>query len=266
MRVRYISDIHFEFMSDGGREFAGLIPTDCDALVLAGDIGVAHGGSLLKGMRYVLERFQGIPVLYVPGNHEFYSESTDRLFRSYEMGRRKGQEKVRKVCDRLHEDFPHFFGGVDPWRHTVLGQDFVGATMWFGNPPPHAPFQHMADYSYISGFAEWERGESEHHLQYLHNHAHDKSIVITHHLPAQEAVAPRYSRSALNAFFVHPQAHDVMQLRKPIAWIHGHSHDPLRQRLGSTWMLRNPHGYTGHETLGEYKDGLFNTNLATGAV
>ena len=71
MRINYFSDIHLEF---------GLLEApdnDADIIVAAGDIGVnMQGLDWLKALNK--------PVIYVAGNHEFYTqeyESTLQLLR-----------------------------------------------------------------------------------------------------------------------------------------------------------------------------------------
>ncbi|MEN8763395.1 MAG: metallophosphoesterase, partial [Thiogranum sp.] len=61
MKLYILNDLHIEF--------EGFEPpdTDADVVVLAGDIGV--GG---EGLRWAEDRFPDRPVVYVPGNHEFY--------------------------------------------------------------------------------------------------------------------------------------------------------------------------------------------------
>jgi hypothetical protein len=61
MKLYILIDLHIEF--------EGFEPPDTDAgiVVLAGDIGV--GG---EGLRWAEDRFPDSPVIYLPGNHEFY--------------------------------------------------------------------------------------------------------------------------------------------------------------------------------------------------
>jgi len=61
MKLHILNDLHIEF-----EDFA---PADIDAdvVVLAGDIGVGT-----EGLRWADDRFPDKPVIYVPGNHEFY--------------------------------------------------------------------------------------------------------------------------------------------------------------------------------------------------
>ena len=61
MKLHILSDLHTEFADfDPPR-------TDADIVVLAGDIGVGTGG-----VEWAKQWFPDVPVLYVPGNHEYY--------------------------------------------------------------------------------------------------------------------------------------------------------------------------------------------------
>src|SRR5512133_3534038 len=71
MRIQLASDLHLELLE---RHFPGerlIAPAAADLLVLAGD--VANG---VRG----IELFANwpVPVLYVPGNHEFYGLSWEQ--------------------------------------------------------------------------------------------------------------------------------------------------------------------------------------------
>ena len=73
MRLHILNDLHIEF---------GVFTppaTDADIVVLAGDIGVG-----VKGLHWAAERFTDHPLIYVPGNHEFYASrhNTDRRAQS----------------------------------------------------------------------------------------------------------------------------------------------------------------------------------------
>ena len=63
MRLRILSDLHLEHYAQG----LDLPDVEADAVILAGDI---YTGT--QGLVWAAERFAGVPVLYVPGNHEFY--------------------------------------------------------------------------------------------------------------------------------------------------------------------------------------------------
>jgi len=61
MKLHILNDLHIEF------EDFEPPATDADVVVLAGDIGVG-----MEGLRWAEDRFPDKPVIYVPGNHEFY--------------------------------------------------------------------------------------------------------------------------------------------------------------------------------------------------
>ena len=61
MKIHILSDLHTEFSDFDPPE------TDADVVVLAGDIGVGGGG-----IQWAERRYPKVPVIDVPGNHEFY--------------------------------------------------------------------------------------------------------------------------------------------------------------------------------------------------
>jgi len=76
MRLQLLSDLHFEFHRDGGREFVDSLDLGgIDVLVIAGDVAVAEG--LLPALSLLCERFRDASVVYVHGNHEFYGSDRD---------------------------------------------------------------------------------------------------------------------------------------------------------------------------------------------
>lgn len=61
MKLHILSDLHTEF-TDFDSPHA-----DADVVVLAGDIGVG-----MDAIEWAERQFPEVPVVYVPGNHEFY--------------------------------------------------------------------------------------------------------------------------------------------------------------------------------------------------
>jgi hypothetical protein len=61
MKMRVLSDLHLEFQDWNPPD------VEADVIVLAGDI---HSGS--RGVEWARRQFPLTPILYVPGNHEFY--------------------------------------------------------------------------------------------------------------------------------------------------------------------------------------------------
>src|SRR5690606_18931361 len=99
MRIHLLSDLHNEF------ELYEPASVNADVVVLAGDIDVG-----VKGIKWAREAFD-CPVLYVPGNHEFYNGHLVNTLR-----------KMREAsCERVRV--------LDRDAVTLGGVRFLGATM-----------------------------------------------------------------------------------------------------------------------------------------
>lgn len=78
MRLHVLSDLHIEFDDFEPPE------TSADVVVLAGD---THVG--VKGIEWAAQAFPDKPILYVPGNHEFYRQAIPKHIhwpRDYRVG------------------------------------------------------------------------------------------------------------------------------------------------------------------------------------
>jgi predicted phosphohydrolase len=113
MKLNILSDLHLGF---GAMDWP---VNDADVVVLAGDISRPR-----EAVAWAL-RFDK-PVLYVPGNHEFYGSSIDGAL-----------EELQHLCTGTQVQ-------VLDQRETVLGGvRFLGATLWtdfelFDDPPQRA--------------------------------------------------------------------------------------------------------------------------------
>jgi predicted phosphodiesterase len=120
MRIQLLSDLHLEANPD----FVASPAPGGDLLVLAGDIGsyqTRHDGSVMSEPDWGLRRFSPLPqyagwpmpVVFVPGNHEYDARDIDRV-----------HAELRQTCDRL---------GIQ-WleRETMAmhGVRLIGTTLW----------------------------------------------------------------------------------------------------------------------------------------
>ena len=68
MKIRILSDLHIEF------ESFEVDFSDCDLIVLAGDVHVKD-----KGIKWIEAQLTNKPVLCILGNHEFYGKAYPKL-------------------------------------------------------------------------------------------------------------------------------------------------------------------------------------------
>jgi UDP-2,3-diacylglucosamine pyrophosphatase LpxH len=233
MLLHVLSDLHFEFDGD-------FRPPEvaADALVLAGDIQPGTAG---------LTRFAGagLPVIYVPGNHEYYGHHFDET-----------NAELRSVAKSLGIHL------LDNDEVVVGGVRFLGSTLWTdfsldgesGAPRAmRAAEQLVFDFKAIryAGTALLtpkdtvllHRQSVEWLAQKLEEPFSGTTVVVTHHAPHLGSIHPRWERSAINPSF----ASDLSRLMgKAPLWIHGHMHDSFDYTVAGTRVVCNPKGYV-HE-------------------
>ena len=233
MKALIASDLHFEFHRDGGQALTSQL-ADADVLICPGDL--SNAANLWDALLLLLEKYKH--VIFVPGNHEFYGSSISVV-----------RQKIGKLLTRLPKMGDHL-GQLHVLDNDVLeleGRRFVGTTMWMrweeGIEKKHG---FLSDFDMIG--RAWERlyEENRYALQFLEDNVQEGDIVLTHHLPSEKSVHPKYEGSPLNCFFVC----DVEQLlrdRKPKLWIHGHTHESCDYVIGATQVVCNPFGYAFRE-------------------
>ncbi len=234
MRIRVLSDLHLE-LQDWNPPAA-----DADIIALAGDI---HSGT--RGVEWARRKFPTMPILYVPGNHEFYGRDIQETL-----------SDLQKAGRRFGVDVLHGRGVL------IGGVRFLGATLWtdfalhgtdarsLRRAMSDAKYG-MSDFSIIRhGLREWLRPEDARamHLEQvcwirerLADDFRGPTVLMTHHLPHPRSIHRKYRGSALNPSFASDLAH---LMGPPVAvWIHGHTHESCDYIEDGTRVVCNPRGY-----------------------
>lgn len=233
MKLNILSDLHL------GMGDLAVPDNDADLVVLAGDIArpaeaVAWASSIAR------------PVLYVPGNHEFYGGSIDATLAA-----------LRRLCDgtnvRLLDDDEAVVGGVR-FLGSTLWTDFLLLGAQSRERAMHEGQRFMRDFSRIrlheGGDALFSPADAAArftmHRRFLAERldaAFDgPTVVITHHAPSPKSVHPRFANSILNACFV-SDLEPLMDGARACLWVHGHTHDSFDYTVNGTRVVCNPRGY-----------------------
>ena len=228
MRIAYLSDAHWDFYLRNNLQCLPKLPDDSefDILVIAGD--VANGPQ--KTLEFV-ENIQKLTknfVLYVPGNHCRYHSS----------------------FEEFNEILSKFNGYMNRKVFDYQDQRFVCFTNWYPilEDPKKMNDYRWPDISWIgNGFPESvSEIDNEYHDDYrfLYDNLKEGDIVVSHFLPCDSMVQPKWVNSNTNAFYVSDKLNLIKQ-RKPKAWIFGHTHERFIKYENDCLFMCNPVGYPG---------------------
>lgn len=234
MRLRVWSDLHLEFAPFAPPPCAGI-----DVLVLAGDIDV-------KGRGIAFARRFDCPVIYVPGNHEYYGGASPRL-----------TEKLKAAAagTNIHV--------LDCDSVVIAGTRFLGASLWTdwrgdGSVDPQLAMEHararMSDYSRIrvspafgrlrpSDTLKWHARARSWLTAQIEQPHEGPTVVVTHHAPTLRGCRPEDATTP----FLGAYASDLeaMMGARVDAWIFGHTHLAFDEVVNGTRVISNPRGYSG---------------------
>ncbi len=236
MKLHILSDLHLEFAPF---EPSG---TDADVVVLAGDIG-----KKADGIFWARSAFPDRPVVYVPGNHEYYG--TQRF------------EALAAMRDAALECGVYFLDDDDVVINPQAAHEnvrFLGCTLWtdfrfFGDEMKQqsmlAGQNGLNDFRLIregNGHFSPARSIELHEkslawlTQKLDQPFQGKTVVVTHHLPSTRSVAEQFKNSPLSPCFV---SNLDYLFGKMAIWIHGHAHDNFDYEVNGSRVICNPRGY-----------------------
>ncbi len=234
MKLHILSDLHVEFADFQMPE------TDADVIVLAGDIGVGAGG-----LEWLRDQNVTKPVVYVPGNHEYY-------------------QRDLSVIDHLRNSAPPNVYVLNDGVVQVGAVRFLGCTLWtdfeyFGEADRYfAVYQarkNMADFSIIENHGKRFTPEDSIALHQmsrawlkcmLDGGFSGTTVVVTHHAPSSRSVQQRYANDLLTAAFA-SRLESMMDSGRVSLWVHGHMHDACDYEVYGTRVICNPRGYQPHE-------------------
>jgi predicted phosphodiesterase len=255
MRIQLLSDLHLETNTD----FVPQPAADADLLILAGDIGSYQQGSRLTGDDFGLERFSPrdrwpVPVVYLPGNHEYDAQDFDAA-----------HDRLRALCDRLDIQW------LEREALVIEGVRFVGTTLWSDFDALAGPDDTLtqvlrkrgkalrAANFYLEKTLTVRNGQP-----FLAEEVREQGLVcqawltealarpfdgptvaVTHFAPTLASADPRYGRTPGTAGFCN--ALDEL-LPQADMWLHGHLHHAFDYTKDGCRIIANPLGY---ESKGE---------------
>lgn len=246
MKIQYMSDLHLEFGAK--RKFR--ISPDADILILAGDI-YTKPASLHKFLKKLLKE-RRVPILFTPGNHEYYG---------HHLG------------DAIYSEWRNAVIESGDWCYCLNNQSiligkilFTGTTLYsdLSNPQEALEVSYcLNDFRIVSGMTVgvWQKKflASKEYLTFalsiLAQGKHKEwpkpraTVIFSHFTPLRcaELTDPQFFGSLTNAGFASDLSELILE-HQPDVWIYGHNHYNKDFQLGKTRLVTNQLGYY-HEQL-----------------
>jgi len=182
-------------------------------------------------------------VVYVLGNHEYYSSRYPRL--------------IQKLKEFTEGSNIHI---LENDNIELEGYRFFGATMWsdfelFGDKEAALKEGYeMNDYQRIrlskGSYRKLRPLDTcmAHHesrkqlTEFLENGDPGRSVVITHHAPSPKSLHPGTEDRILSSAYA-SNLESIILKYQPLLWIHGHIHRSQDYQIGKTRIIANPRGY-----------------------
>ena len=268
LRIQVISDVHLEFRSTV--DYKDILMPSAPILILAGDVCPCceHTFKLLHAfIQWCSKHFEH--VFYVPGNHEFYSESNHK------------NNTMDLIIQRIRAGLKEFKNVYFLYNNLVKFANFcvAGTTLWSDLAlNSHREIQQrMSDYSAIhvadsmskSGVRRLRTADTvQFHksavgfikrCKTIANKNKLPLIVITHHKPTCSAEQCEGISSAYESDLSSLMGYtDTSYL---VLWVHGHTHRHNDQRINGTRIYSNAYGYPKEPGTNHIKNATIRLNV-----
>ncbi len=248
MKITYFSDLHLEF--------ADWTPPhiDADVVILAGDINLGA-----KGVAWAKKHFTQ-PVIYIPGNHEYYTKVNINMDDINQQIRKEA--KNSNVIILLNDSV------------NINGINFIGTTLWtdynLNNNQRDDMFSAklmLNDHSMIKVSDENSKNIklTPSHCLELHNRSIQfisnsiredlLNIVISHHGVHEKCSHPHLHGNDLSAAFNSDLISFIESHSTNLTtWIYGHTHHNFDFQIAGVDILTNQRGYAPYELVDGFKD------------
>lgn len=237
--IQYASDLHLEFPENADYLAQHPLQVAGEVLVVAGDSHYLGSKECTKHpfWDWASDHYEQVAV--IPGNHEFYGGfDLDGMHEGWRL--------------RIRSNVAYHYNDTLTFGDTEL----ILSPMWSTINIEMALHTQAAvnDFRRIrcsDRLLDWVRFNEEHFrcFHFLHNAIRRSAVahivVVTHHLPSFELLAPEFLGSPLNGAFV-TDLHGFIKASPVEYWIYGHSHRNIDRMIGRTQCLSNQLGYVSH--------------------
>jgi Icc-related predicted phosphoesterase len=251
MDIWHISDLHLSKQEIASGAVFGDIPK-ADLAVVLGDLSSDMRANLEWCARVVRPH---MPVVYVPGNHDFH-------YRGIIQASAEGRHSARKLGihyldgDTAIVDGVRFVGGTfwSDYGVNIVGDGLIGMDNVRRNMENALG---KADYKRIMNCEASRETLRPWHTAAIHERTkglisrtlakkfEGQTVVLTHYGPLADVSQPGFETSLTHPSYTSDQL-DLIERHQPTMWLFGHVHNFFERLVGRTKVACNPRGY-GHE-------------------
>ncbi len=233
MKIRYLSDLHLEFIETNKiDDFIKQIPSGIDEIcVLAGDIGNPYKSNYDIFMNFISKNFK--KTFIIAGNHEYYNK-----------------KKTIKDVNEYMKDYFQKFNNISFLNNNYeIYNDycFVGTTLWSKITNPQ---YEINDVYKIRNFNYNEYNKLNMlSVKFLEDTLlnNEKCIIITHHMPSESLIDIKYKTTTMQPYnqWFYCNMDELIETNKNKikCWIYGHTHEASNVMINGIPFLCNPIGY-----------------------
>jgi predicted phosphodiesterase len=233
MKIKYISDLHLEFVKPTKiNKYVELIHPDLDCvLILAGDIGNPYSSNYDIFMNYVSKSFKKIFV--IAGNHEFYSHG----------------KTIEDTIEFMQSYFKKFdnITFLNNSYENYEGYNFIGSTLWSQITNPEFKINDLGQIKNLT--VEKYNNLNKECFEFLNSCQLDNQIMITHHVPSYSLIDKKFKVTTMEPynqwFYCNMDNYIETNKDKIKLWFYGHTHVTNKTKINDTEFLCNPIGYLG---------------------
>ena len=236
MLIRYISDIHLEFLKPKVvKKLIENIPLaqPNEICVLAGDIGIITSSfdSYDIFMKFISETFQ--KTFVIAGNHEYYCK----------------KYTIDEINEKMSEYFKQYsnISFLNNQCEIYDNYCFIGSTLWSNVTDIRYKTN---DLSKIKNFNCLKYNEiNKICVDFIKDSIgkNDNCVVITHYMPSESLIDPKYQTYDMqlyNKWFFCDMDSIIQDNKDKIkTWIYGHTHMPSVKKIHNIPVVCNPIGY-----------------------
>lgn len=247
-RLWIFSDLHQEWPDQPWDPAAHAPAAGFDVAVVAGDVHTP----LTAALDWLATRLAGVPIVYVPGNHDLYRGGTDDRYTMYDQLQRGRDLASRLGIHLLLDDAVTI--GANRFVGGTLWTDFrLGSHSWVHAASTASARDGMQDYRRIRTGPTSKKRLRPSDVRQMHRdtrdfiaktlavpHSAGATIVVTHHAPHPRSL--RHPDDELRWCYASDLS-DLMVQAKPDLWVHGHIHHHSDYRVGATRVVANARGH-----------------------